>query len=104
MPFMFGRPAAFTPKVSPPFMKGGDLLQIISAGLPDIQGVTWTDSLSQSYNSGAFYKYVNHNRGMTNTSGNGGELYFSASNSNPIYGASSTVQPPAICLIPQIKY
>lgn len=79
-------------------------MQIISAGLPDIQGVTWTDSLSQSYNSGAFYKYVNHNRGMTNTSGNGGELYFSASYSNPIYGAANTVQPPALSLLPQFRF
>lgn len=29
---------------------------------------------------------------------------FDASKSNPIYGNSSTVQPPAIQLIPQIKY
>ena len=29
---------------------------------------------------------------------------FNASKSNPIYGNSSTVQPPAIQLIPQIKY
>ena len=95
---------AVIPTFDGELLKGGDSLQIISAGLPDIQGVTWTDSLSQSYNSGAFYKYVNHNRGMTNTSGNGGELYFSASYSNPIYGASSTVQPPALRLIPQIKF
>ena len=31
-------------------------------------------------------------------------LHFNASKSNAIYGLSSTVQPPAICLIPQIKY
>ena len=31
-------------------------------------------------------------------------LYFDASRSNAIYGASSTVQPPAIVLIPQIKF
>lgn len=33
-----------------------------------------------------------------------GTYGFDASKSNPIYGNSSTVQPPAIQLIPQIKY
>lgn len=107
-PYLYGWGDGETTFVLPDYrarvIQGGDSLQIISAGLPDIQGVTWTDSLSQLYNSGAFYKYVNHNRGMTNTSGNGGELYFSASYSNPIYGASSTVQPPALSLILQIKF
>lgn len=37
----------------------------------------------------------------------GSEWYkvnFNASDSEPIYGNSDTVQPPAICLIPQIKF
>lgn len=36
--------------------------------------------------------------------GQGAALTFDASKSNSIYGSSETVQPPAICLIPQIKY
>ena len=35
--------------------------------------------------------------------GNDG-IGFDASRSNPIYGASTTVQPPALCLIPQVRY
>ena len=31
-------------------------------------------------------------------------LNFNAANSNVIYGASNTVQPPALSLIPQVKY
>ncbi|MDM8108553.1 hypothetical protein QUV93_01550 [Phascolarctobacterium faecium] len=31
-------------------------------------------------------------------------VYFGASKSNAIYGASDTVQPPAISLIPQLKF
>ena len=31
-------------------------------------------------------------------------LDFNAANSNAIYGSSETVQPPALSLIPQIKY
>ena len=34
----------------------------------------------------------------------GSETDFNASWSNTIYGASSTVQPPALSLVPQIKY
>lgn len=33
-----------------------------------------------------------------------GETFFAASKSNAIYGSSDTVQPPACCLIVQIKY
>ena len=31
-------------------------------------------------------------------------IKFDASKSNPIYGSSDTVQPPALTLIPQIRY
>lgn len=31
-------------------------------------------------------------------------LVFNASDDNPIYGASTTVQPPAVTLVPQIRY
>ena len=33
-----------------------------------------------------------------------GGIIFNASNSNAIYGGSTTVQPPALQLIPQIRY
>ena len=33
-----------------------------------------------------------------------GTLKFDASKSNSIYGSSNTVQPPSICLIPQLRY
>lgn len=34
----------------------------------------------------------------------GGTIKFNASDGNAIYGNSDTVQPPALCLIPQIKF
>ena len=34
----------------------------------------------------------------------GADPGFDASRSNPIYGSSTTVQPPAISLIPQLRY
>ena len=55
--------------------------------------------------SGAFYTNTpysgNVNSGVGDVSGG---YSFSASRSSSIYGASSTVQPPALTLIPQIKY
>ena len=42
--------------------------------------------------------------GGVNYDGNTNTFNFNASQSNSIYGASSTVQPPALSLIPQIKF
>lgn len=86
-------------------MKGGDSLQIISAGLPDIQGVTWTDSLSQSYNSGAFY-YISTpgNIGHDSVQGKYTHNGFAASRSNALYGKSNTVQQAAISSIAQVRF
>ncbi len=72
----------------------------LEAGLPNIEGTLWTDSLGSTttYLSGAFYGYENKgsNQGFSN-SGNGGKLKFSAQKSNPIYGKSTTVQPQSVC-------
>lgn len=58
---------------------------------------------------GAFY--VKNNDGTlvmeyngTTTSTSYQRQYFDASRSNPIYGSSTTVQPPSIKLIPQLRY
>ena len=73
------------------------------AGLPDITGTTYVDSaVTRGYNSGAFYKYEGGSSGP-DSSGNGGKLYFAASKSNPIYGASETVQPPSVTVRYLIK-
>ena len=40
----------------------------------------------------------------TDETGNATTVNFSASKSNSIYGASSTVQPPALWLISQVKF
>lgn len=42
--------------------------------------------------------------GTVNNGGTSNVIGFNASLANAIYGTSNTVQPPAICLIPQIKY
>ena len=88
-------------------LQGGASVQSVEAGLPNITG-------EQHGNSGAFY-IVYSGALYSNTfavpipSTSGGSagrniMYFDASRSNSIYSASTTVQPPALSLIAQIKY
>lgn len=85
----------------------------ISAGLPDINGNISIYGYDD-WSTGAFLF------GSTNTEGwftenswspqggtnnrPSGNFKFKASNSSPIYGASTTVQPPAITYLPIIRY
>ena len=79
----------------------------VAAGLPNITGelVYWGGT--EFLGSGAFVS-----SGKTDQWGLGGPVtdkdnnsaLFDASKSNPIYGASDTVQPPAIKLMPIIRY
>ena len=58
--------------------------------------------------SGALYAGSNFNAayvgGSVGTYSQANNLQFDASRSNGLYGDSNTVQPPAISLIPQIKF
>lgn len=97
-------------------LQGADSLSTIEAGLPDIRGSIATfiyynqqDVNNKYVNNGCFKgDYVNNGSLLINN-GDGEAFYntglaFNASASNPIYGKSTTVQPPACCLIAQIKY
>lgn len=93
-------------------LKGGDSTGRLNAGLPNISGQIWNIAYQDAYKSsgssnGAFSKRTaNEGTSFIGTT----EQYtadgfvFDASHSNAIYGKSSTVQPPALQLIPQIKY
>lgn len=85
---------------------GGDSLGLLSAGLPEIEGSFYgaKKSSNEWEASGAFY--VINTSGTGYGAGNVSNPYisFNASRSNVIYGKSDTVQPPAILLLPQIKY
>lgn len=80
----------------------------IKAGLPDIEGAVggvfaWGDSgigafLGSVKETSADFTVYNPMSHQWRT------LKFKASNSNVIYGKSSTVQPPALCLLPCIRY
>ena len=89
---------------------GGDNVSVLNAGLPNILGVFGKIASQFTNANGAFYAT---NQISLNPQGGFGNLYFSpnafdiafnASRSSNIYGASTTVQPPSISLIPQIKY
>lgn len=86
----------------------------LDAGLPNITSSNspyvyqyTPDGISHTpLNSGCLT--WNNNGGGVSTgqySGTGsGNFYIDASKSSPIYGKSSTVQPPALCLLPCIRY
>lgn len=85
-------------------LKGGDSVDVLSAGLPNITGSFVNGDSATNY-TGAFYHgdIVSSDRFST-----GGEndhtAKFDASRVSAIYGRSNTVQPPAVSLIPQIRY
>jgi hypothetical protein len=98
-------------------LQGGNSVEEKEAGLPNIaasslQSIPTTDgSMSPTINnftSGAFAKYSTGTTNRFVINGNVPSadygLDFKASRSSPIYGSSTTVQPPALTMIPQIKY
>lgn len=90
-------------------LQGGEQVRSVEAGLPNITGdVTGTDDGLDGYTTSACYvsqKGLNINWDSSRGDYKGGvQISFDASKSNPIYGASETVQPPALSLIAQIKY
>ena len=88
-----------------------DVGTVLDAGLPNITGqATFISSdgvdNTQYPDRGALYwsNYA-HNVRMQTISGRGKrDIMIDASRSNNIYGASTTVQPPALCLLPCIRY
>ena len=86
----------------------------IEAGLPNITGKLSVRALKSVYKTGVFLDQkngaleskaidsLNDFSNLINTQDStaiyGGSLAIDASGSNPIYGASNTVQPPAYCL------
>lgn len=80
-----------------------------AAGLPNIIGSGgWGErlaSIDTDRCSGALWINTEHERkGSAATDTGNCTIDFDASKSNQIYGASSTVQPPALMLIPQLRY
>ena len=99
------------PNLIDKFAQGSTIVgTAVEAGLPNITG--WTLSASTTNSDPAYYSgalstqdialYRVTNSGTLGYTKN--QLNFDASKSNPIYGNSTTVQPPALTLLPCIKY
>ena len=99
---------------------GGESVKSVEAGLPNIE-IRYRDRVytyEWEWQQGQENKILEDKRkqvtlavkdgqysyGAGNGSVYGGIVTLDASKSNPIYGASATVQPPALTMIAQIKY
>ena len=116
-PWKYGTGNGSTTMVLPDYrnrvIQGGDMLAILAAGLPNINGqiqamLNTVNDETVPVGSGAL-KITGKDRQNSNiVLGNGTDMAcavtFNASQSNNIYGSSTTVQPPALQLIPQIKF
>jgi hypothetical protein len=81
--------------------------QVKEAGLPNITGYfDYGAGLAGDSVSGCFYidEQEPAIHGYTGEGNNRGDVFMDASRSNAIYGKSNTVQPPALTLLPVIKY
>ena len=95
-------------------LMGGETVKSVEAGLPNIEGSFWplgdynesTPNNVRQGTEGAFYAQGRtYGQGLAeNGVADNARAMFDASKSNPIYGRSDTVQPPALTMIAQIKY
>ena len=90
-------------------IQGGDTTATKVAGLPDAtgtwDGVTTRSTVSIPTLTGVFTNIGNGTAARCSTGYNTDtKMQFKLSSANAVYGASNTVQPPAIVLLPQIKY
>lgn len=101
------------PNVVGRVLQGANAVSTKEAGLPNITG--WIGDSSGDTGmfwgaGGAFYgereakPHLRTTGDIGTSTSTTGETQFSANRSNNIYGNSDTVQPPACCLIAQIKY
>lgn len=121
-PWKYGRGNGSTTMVLPDyrnrFIQGGDNAKVVQAGLPNILGEISckTSSAFSTGNqdadnlsfSGAFTNSTKggraHNTDVSNFANSLHSINLNANLSSSIYGSSSTVQPPAIVLVPQIRF
>ena len=85
--------------------------QSVEAGLPNITGaMTGYEFAGSIWGAGALFEdtenifSLRRDKGVSGNNGTSPIQGFDASKSNSIYGSSTTVQPPAIRLLPCIKY
>ena len=109
-PWKFGQGNGSTTMVLPNyvgrFIQGGDTTGTKQAGLPNITGEIGDFHTNNIIEKGAF-KFSRESR-LERGGASGKEVYicmsFDASRCSNIYGASTTVQPLTVVLIPQLRY
>lgn len=82
-------------------------MRILGAGLPKFTGwfaLGYNAEITPSVDNALFYKNGGVNSAASAHAWSGYKVYIDPSRVNSIYGASKTVQPPAISILPQIKY
>ncbi len=111
-PVLFHRDAANDTLTLPNFinlcLQGGNTTASVDAGLPNITGYTSSACggvAEDGFFGGAFQKAsLDYGVNGNNIAYRIGQQAFDASLSSPVYGKSETVQPPAVTLVPQIRY
>ena len=91
------------------FIQGETVVGVVrNAGLPNITGTFDAYELTGDQNNyratGCFYGSTSGWAGGAGADDKSVVIHFDASRSNSIYGNSTTVQPPALTLLPIIKY
>nr|DAL11066.1 MAG TPA_asm: tail collar fiber protein [Caudoviricetes sp.] len=124
-PWKYGKGNGSTTMVLPDYrnrvIQGGDNVEILEAGLPNITGWLQARYMTSDNNgnlpviyadgktftaediTGSNYLKLSHDTGTTQNF-TLRQYMFNASRSSKIYGAAITVQPPSITLVPQIKF
>lgn len=110
-PYKYGNGNGSTTMTLPDYrnrvIQGGDTVSIIPAGLPNITGTFEVWGRKNATGAFAFvgapesYYNLNHTSEILESLDT---FMLNANRSSSIYGASNTVQPPALVLIPQIRY
>lgn len=82
-------------------------MRILGAGLPNFTG-WFTGGNNNGHVVGVdnklFYKNGHTSYAASASANDATQIWIDPSRVNSIYGAANTVQPPAISLLPQIKY
>lgn len=109
-PWKFGKGNGSTTMVLPDYRKrviqGGDMAAALAPGLPNIMGGA-SGGTCEGFSAGTGAltgtKKITSSDRAAGSGGGAFSINFDASQSNNVYGASNTVQPPAIALIAQLK-
>ncbi len=94
------------PNMTGRVLQGGETVKSVEAGLPNVTGTIYMREMIGVSTAGAFAQSDEYSPRTYRVGGDGinTTVGLDASRSNPIYGRSDTVQPPAITMIAQIKY